>query len=755
MNLHEIYTRRTELKKELNSPHFKGVIEGSPLKPIADAYRAELEALNKKLAETKEKSLKEIGFSDAKKELQKQIDSYEEAHAIDEPAIEKVLGEKYKTYDELYSNQDKLRALETSMIQTAKQDPRSPISKGSNIELFAKAKTDIAQKLEKESLENPALLTAYNLVRYRRGLYSPGHIAPVPSVEKTLDAIEDKMISGKPMFLHGPTGTGKTSLAKKAAFELHTKNPEIVYCNPQSRESNIMGKIGTRAKDFGTETFYDYGPLAKAMQTGNGCILDEFTALPKDQMSMLKGIMNAKPGDVVSVTGNGNVKVEKGFQMIFTANLKSEKNPERSDLPPEMANEFDQNNIEITYQSPAESYDIVRARLMNADGSADMSDYDMKTTVPKLLEAMEKIQQAYNGTIDSEFLVTIKATDPTSTKIQTLKKLVMNHRSIENMLDIWKTHQLRGNGQSFAEFIDDRLLTSLNFREYPEADRKLATQILASKGFLQTIPDEQLGTLAQYVTDQSFHRANKKKIEENIQKSKQVKHMNLLELAEYDPFNTRGKKMSDVAEAFVTEEQKEELKKQVASVETMDMTQFEQEADAILKASYTGSWGLAANKLPKQFKGTFEDVIPYKKLSENVDSKNFGKYEHGKEVFDTSALENAKVEVKDFKNLVGQKRFKVFEEAQKYVETEKAKGRNLVMPGFDYWKYILENPSKAPQSIKDGNYYYMPNAAFCNTDGFWVVPCVRWDGSKFDRGGSWLDNDWLGDARVVFLELAP
>lgn len=754
MNPHEIFTRRNELKKELNNPYFKGVTDG-PIKAIADAYKAEIEALNTKLSETKEKSLKEIGFTDAKKELQKQIDAYEEAHSVDETSVQNALGEKYEIYTDLYANQDKLRALETSMIQTVKQDPRAQASRGAIIESFTKAKEEISQKLEKETLENPVAVTAYNLARYRRGIYSPGHIAPVPSVEKTLDAIEDKMISGKPMFLHGPTGTGKTSLAKKAAFELHQKNPEIVYCNPQSRESNIMGKIGTRAKDYGTETFYDYGPLAKAMQSGNGCILDEFTALPKDQMSMLKGIMNAKPGDTVSVTGNGSVVVQNGFQMIFTANLKSEKNPERSDLPPEMANEFDQNNIEVGYQSPAESYDIVRARLLNSDMTADVSEYDMTTTIPKLLEAMEKIQQAYNGTIDADYLTTIKATDATSTKIQTLKKLVLNQRSIENILDIWKTHQLRGNGQAFSEFLDDRLLTTLNFREYPEADRKLATQILASKGMLQTVPDEKLGMLSQYVTDQSFHRNNKKQVEDNIKKSSTVKHMDLMEFAAYDPFNTRAKKMADVAEAFVTPAQKEELTQHLGSIETKDMTQFEQETDAILKSTYTSSWGLEAKKLPKKFEGTFEDVIPYKKLADNTDSKNFGKYEHGKEIFDTSALENAKVEVKDFKNMVGEKRFKVFEEAQKYVESERNKGRNLVMPGFDYWKYVLENPDKAPQSIKDGNYYYMGNAAFCRTDGFWHVPCVYWNGSEFVRYGCWLDNDWRSNDRVVFLEIAP
>ena len=40
--------------------------------------------------------------------------------------------------------------------------------------------------------------------------------------------------------------------------------------------------------------------------------------------------LNAKIGDSVNIVGNGRVKIERGFHMTFTANLKSEKNPERN-----------------------------------------------------------------------------------------------------------------------------------------------------------------------------------------------------------------------------------------------------------------------------------------------------------------------------------------------------------------------------------------------------------------------------------------
>ena len=146
------------------------------------------------------------------------------------------------------------------------------------------------------------------------------------------------MLLGKPMFLHGPTGTGKTSQARSAAEHFTGNAAEMVYCNPQMRESAVWGKTGIRPVKGGQagaiETVDIFGPLAKAVSEGRPIIFDEFTALPKEQMVFIKGIFNAKIGDIVNIVGNGRMKITPGFQMIFTANLKSEKNPERQDLPP-------------------------------------------------------------------------------------------------------------------------------------------------------------------------------------------------------------------------------------------------------------------------------------------------------------------------------------------------------------------------------------------------------------------------------------
>ena len=133
----------------------------------------------------------------------------------------------------------------------------------------------------------------------------------------------------------------------------------MIFCNPQTKESNVWGKTGIKpAKGGAIETVEIYGPLARAMMDGKTVIFDEFTALPKEQMVFIKGVFNAKVGDKINIVGNGIVEIKPGFQMIFTANLKSEKNPERQDLPPEIAREFEQNNLEVKYTPQDEAYDL-------------------------------------------------------------------------------------------------------------------------------------------------------------------------------------------------------------------------------------------------------------------------------------------------------------------------------------------------------------------------------------------------------------
>lgn len=368
--------------------------------------------------------------------------------------------------------------------------------------------------------------------------------------------IGDRMLTGKTMFLHGPTGTGKTSLARFSAAHFTGKDPEMIFCNPQTRESNVWGKTGIKpAKDGAIETVEIYGPLARAMEEGKTVIFDEFTALPKEQMVFIKGVFGAKVGDRINVVGNGVVEIKHGFQMIFTANLKSEKNPERQDLPPEIAREFEQNNLEVKYTPQDEAYDIMLSRLLNRDGSLDMSFYDLNTTLPNLCKVMAEIQESYTNETDIEVARRAGAMDA-SGRFYSLKKFVMTQGSVEAILSAYVIEKQTGTQRrTFAEFLDERFKTALTFKEYPKEDRILVAKILASRGFLLTLTAKDLD-LPEDVFKLNTIKAMRggEAVGDLRKESGAVKHLTLKEVAELDPFQKRGRLVREWAAALLDNE---------------------------------------------------------------------------------------------------------------------------------------------------------------------------------------------------------
>ena len=374
------------------------------------------------------------GLSAAKERLRTERVEYDKIEAkslIDEEEVVADISEysRIKTLTESYSQ---LKDFEMRLQLEMKSHPsgRDPFQR-----LFAKARHDrreIKTEIDELEKEKPQAVRATKLVEYKISIHREGHIALTDSVSRDLDQIGQRLFVGKPIFLHGPTGTGKTSLARLAAKRFTGKTAEMVYCNPQTRESSVWGKTGLRVKE-GTsapETVDIYGPLTKAMAEGKVVIFDEFTALPQEQQVFIKGIFNAKPGDEVNIVGNGQVKMKLGFQMIFTANLKSEKNKERQELPPEIAREFEQNNIKINYLSEPESYDVMLARLMDKDGSITASWHDLNQTLPQFCSAMAEIQTAYTGALHTDVA---RATGNLNASGGTpgLKKFVLTQGTVE------------------------------------------------------------------------------------------------------------------------------------------------------------------------------------------------------------------------------------------------------------------------------------------------------------------------------------
>jgi hypothetical protein len=535
-NLYEMTEERRELREAIRNA------QESDDRLMGEIARAELLKLRTDQKQSYDNSgliEKHKGVKGVISEIENQSLKYSREGYIDETEIEIQLGEEYVTISSIEKRIDELTEKINRILQKTSIE-KDRIKRKTNLRLkdgLEDVRSDEESKLDKIRLENPKLVRAYELVSYKKGLQEEGHIAMTPSVKKYVEEIETKMLSGKPMFLHGPTGTGKTSLGRLAAHKLTGKDAEMVYCNQQTRESAIWGKQGIKVTEQGQpETIDILGPLARAIEAGKPIIFDEFNSLEEDQMRMIKGIFGYEPGDEVPITGNGKIKMAPGFQLIMTANLKSEKHPDRQDLPDEMKREFEQNNLEIGYSPEHESYDIMLARLMNEDGSVDLSWHDLNVTLPKLCEAMNSIQTAYTDELskaESDGINNI------GTKLPSLKSFVMTHGSIEAIIDLWNMEKKLGRkSRTFVEFVDERIKTALTFKAYTTEDRTLAAKIFVSKGFLQDTTPEEIGLPRNTFT--GIQMATVSDPEKNIAESAKVTHISIKELAGLDPFEVHG-----------------------------------------------------------------------------------------------------------------------------------------------------------------------------------------------------------------------
>jgi len=664
-----------------------------------------------KLRDTYDTDRKTTEWNEVTKQQYK--DKLNEYYGLDYPAFKRV----YRKFISKAVLDDSI--LKTALQLTQASELARPILFG-KLEKTIIAKNTTSKELDKISETTPVIYKAAQLESYRNDLTKSGHIAMVPSSRTIINQIGEKMLSGRPMFLHGPTGTGKTSLARYAAEEFTGQEAEMIYCSPQTRESQIWGKTGIEPTESGAfRTVEIAGPLTKAIQEGKAVIFDEFTALPSEQMVFIKGLLNARPGDTINIPGNGNVVIQPGFQIILTANLKSEKNPERQELPPEIAREFEQNNLKIDYTPGEEAYDIALSRLMNEHGQIKMSKYDLTVTIPKLLEAFTDIQTAYIGTMTDEVAQLTGTVDVGSNK-PSLQYLVFTQGTIANILEGWQQKQLLGEDAkgedknlSFVEYLDDRLQVALNFETYPLSDRELAAKILAIKGLLTTKTEQELhlsdGVLSGLtITDE-------KNKEEKIAASRMTEIFNIGQIAAFDPMGARDKKASEDTKEFVSDT--------ATGTESPEAATTIAELESWLE---TISW---LNKANLRHDSVSPRATDHAALAANLDTTEFGEYTTNPDIDSIPLSEQFKklqvLSNDDIKQKMGKTSAKVHE------IMDWLKNQRYQLPDFRLEQYIIEKINTLDQNLvtkfglQDGNWYHFPGSVVCASDGYWFVPFAR------------------------------
>lgn len=180
---------------------------------------------------------------------------------------------------------------------------------------------------------------------------------------------------------------------------------------------------------------------------------------------------------------------------------------------------------------------------------------------------------------------------------------------------------------------------------------------------------------------------------------------------------------------------------------TGEMEKFEKELNAFMMETFVIWYGKAG---AEEAKISIDFVDPSKVDYEALRKNNpslYGSVTTNKETAGMNHKEKEpKIKVLDMREFVGKPRLEVMKAVVEQY------GTSHHIPGLEYEKYLLENPDKAPEQLKDRNHYYFMGSTLRGQRGDVRVPYVHWFGAKLLRSAVPIDNGWDGDDRVLLLE---
>jgi len=329
------------------------------------------------------------------------------------------------------------------------------------------------------------------LLEYRRQLLNGGFVE-TPSIRDEVMKVVSHSQLGIPVLLRGHLGAGKTEVALHVARKYFGCEPEFISGSEEATKYDIYGRtqIGVRPqkdriREFEhhmreyarwnpdapkeelkevekqyyqaivvkglTISFFQYGPLVRAMRDGKPLIIDEMDGIPHSIIMRLNHVLTRRPGDTVKVqeNGGGDIIVKKGFAVLATANIKSARY-KREELDAAFLSRWWSNDIRYTPQH--ETYQILVASLLDRRGNLQITSPEALDDLKRLTEAAAEIQRIFTGEQVDYFG---EGADAAREIPASLKKSVLSLRHLWNIVRPWKARNFDRPLESYIlnEFI--------------------------------------------------------------------------------------------------------------------------------------------------------------------------------------------------------------------------------------------------------------------------------------------------------------
>jgi MoxR-like ATPase len=352
-----------------------------------------------------------------------------------------------------------------------------------------KAKDRIGELMGREEVYYEA--RRRGLLEYRRQLMNGGFVK-TESVRAGIMRILSHVQLGIPVFLRGHLGVGKTEMALHVSRAYLGHEPEFISGSEEATKYDIYGRtqIGVGAeqdrmqefrkriaeyrrmypdaderdlKEIEREyyqaivirgqatSFFQYGPLVRAMKEGRPLIIDEMDGIPHSILMRINHVLTRRAGDRIRVQENGGeeIAVKKGFCVLATGNVKSARY-KREELDAAFLSRWW--SEDITYPPAHETYEILLAALVDRRGNLQVNDPGTLVDLKRLTEAAGEIQRIFTGD-QLDFLG--EGADAARGTPAGLKKTVLSLRHLWNIVKPWKARHF---DRSLEHYIMDEFI---------------------------------------------------------------------------------------------------------------------------------------------------------------------------------------------------------------------------------------------------------------------------------------------------------